>query len=319
MVRIGFHRNGQAPIAQPGLRHGSQLLRGGCPQARQIGFPGLGVSPQGLAFRQHLGLTGKTAHFLDAAQETGLRAHPRPRQLIRGRPFLGEAGQFLVGHCLDTGQIHIRTGRHGQVDLGAQFTRINPQAHVGGQLLLLHQAPMQPGGLTGSQHGGRQIKHRQVRVPPFGHIPHCIQPPLGHAILQAHATRLGQRRKVLGGARHRRPRRDAAERLPRLGDRRVRVHIPRDHQYRIGRAVVGLEPRLHVLHLGLIQIFHGADGGPGIWVTGGIGVLRNQLPHLAVGRAFTLAFFIFHHRALLIELALIDGAQQVTHAVGLHP
>ncbi len=117
-----------------------------------------------------------------------------------------------------------------------------------------------------------------VRVPPFGHIPHRIQAALGHAVLQTQTAWLRQWREVLGGARHRRSRRDAAERLPCLGDRRVGVHITRDHQYRIGRTVVGLEPRLHVLHLGLIQIFHGADGGPGIRVTGGIGVSSQSAP-----------------------------------------
>ena len=47
----------------------------------------------------------------------------------------------------------------------------------------------------------------------------------------------------------------------------------------------------------------------------GIAVLRDQIPDLAVGLIFTLAFLVLDHATLLIQLGLVDGAQQVPHAI----
>ena len=47
--------------------------------------------------------------------------------------------------------------------------------------------------------------------------------------------------------------------------------------------------------------------------------LQQVIEHLAVGLVVTLAFFVLHHAALLVEFLLADGPQQVTHPVRLHP
>ncbi len=51
----------------------------------------------------------------------------------------------------------------------------------------------------------------------------------------------------------------------------------------------------------------------------GIRVLRDRYPHPAVGLVLPLPFLVLHHPPLLIELGLVDGAQEMPHAVGLHP
>ncbi|MNM51952.1 hypothetical protein D3C81_630210 [compost metagenome] len=46
---------------------------------------------------------------------------------------------------------------------------------------------------------------------------------------------------------------------------------------------------------------------------------RDHFAQLAVGLVLALALFVLHHAALLVQGLLVDGTQQVTHAVGLHP
>ena len=41
--------------------------------------------------------------------------------------------------------------------------------------------------------------------------------------------------------------------------------------------------------------------------------------HATVGLVLALALFVLHNTALLVELVLRNGANQVAHAIGLHP
>ena len=54
-------------------------------------------------------------------------------------------------------------------------------------------------------------------------------------------------------------------------------------------------------------------------MVGGIEPRREEIPHLAVGLVLALPLLVLHHAALLVELGLGDGAEQVAHAVGLEP
>ncbi len=51
----------------------------------------------------------------------------------------------------------------------------------------------------------------------------------------------------------------------------------------------------------------------------GIGILREQLLGHPVRLIFTLSFFVLHNAPLQIERLLVQRAQQVPHAIGLHP
>ena len=92
-----------------------------------------------------------------------------------------------------------------------------------------------------------------------------------------------------------------------------------EHEHRVGGAVVGAEPVLHVLERGRVEVFHRADGLPRIRMAGRIGVCGDDLGDLAVGLVLALALLVLHHAALLVEHLLVDGAEQVAHAVGFHP
>ena len=107
---------------------------------------------------------------------------------------------------------------------------------------------------------------------------------------------------------------DVAEVLLHFG-RRLGIDISGDGDHRVRRAVVGLEPLLHVVERGGVQVFHGADRGPRIRMPRRIGVRRDQLKRLAVRLVLPLPLLVLHHTALLVEFRLIDGAQQVAHPV----
>ena len=49
------------------------------------------------------------------------------------------------------------------------------------------------------------------------------------------------------------------------------------------------------------------------------GLLGQVAKYPAIGLGFTLAFFVLYDAPLLIELGLVDGADEVTHTVRLHP
>ena len=50
-----------------------------------------------------------------------------------------------------------------------------------------------------------------------------------------------------------------------------------------------------------------------------IGMVRDDYIGPAVGLVLTLALLILYHAALLIQPGLIDGPDQVSHTIGLHP
>ena len=50
-----------------------------------------------------------------------------------------------------------------------------------------------------------------------------------------------------------------------------------------------------------------------------IGRLGHELPHGAIRPVLSLPFLVLNHTALLVQFGLIDGSEQMAHAVGLHP
>ncbi len=112
---------------------------------------------------------------------------------------------------------------------------------------------------------------------------------------------------------------DVAEILLDLGFGRLRVDVAGDGDHGVGGAVVGLEPLMDVFERGGVEVFHRADSRPGVGVSFRVGVFGQQLARHAVGLVFALAFFILHHPALLVDLLLGDGPEQVPHPIRLHP
>ncbi len=115
---------------------------------------------------------------------------------------------------------------------------------------------------------------------------------------------------------HRFTRRNGAEELLGLGFRGGHVDVAGDHQGRVVRPVIALEPGLDVIERRRVEIGFGADGRPRIRVAGRVTLLRQNFTQGAIRLVLALALFVEHHAALLVELGLVDGAEQMAHAIG---
>src|SRR5204863_233609 len=95
----------------------------------------------------------------------------------------------------------------------------------------------------------------------------------------------------------------------------VRLDIARDDDGGVRRAVVGLEPLLHVVDGSGVQVFHRADNGPRVWVAWRVSGFGYEFMYEAVRLVLALPFLVLDDAALLVELGLIDRADKMAHAV----
>ncbi len=87
----------------------------------------------------------------------------------------------------------------------------------------------------------------------------------------------------------------------------------------VRRAVIGLEPFLHVVHGSGVEIGHVADNGPGIRVARRVGILGDELARNGVRLVLALPLFVLHDAALQVQSLLIQRTEQKSHAVRFHP
>ena len=91
------------------------------------------------------------------------------------------------------------------------------------------------------------------------------------------------------------------------------------HQRCVGRAVVGAEPLLDVVERGGVEIGHRADRVVVIRMVGREDVDQDVFVDAAVRPVLALALLVLDDAALVVELVLADRAEQVAHAIRLHP
>ena len=111
------------------------------------------------------------------------------------------------------------------------------------------------------------------------------------------------------------PARNIAEPFFNLGTGGGHINIACQHQHGIVRAVVILEPVLHIFHRCCVQITHRTDGGMVIAMSLGEQVFKNIIPQQAKRVVVTLPLFILHDAALIVQHVLCHGTQQMAHAV----
>jgi len=99
----------------------------------------------------------------------------------------------------------------------------------------------------------------------------------------------------------------------------LRLHVAADNQHRVGRAVVRTEPLAHVVERRRVQVLHGADDGPRIRMPLRVHERREPVPDAAIRTVLPLPLLVLDDAALLIELRLVDCAEQVPHPIRLEP
>ena len=99
----------------------------------------------------------------------------------------------------------------------------------------------------------------------------------------------------------------------------VGVDVTHHRQHGVRRAVVVLEPLVHIVDAGRLKVVERPDHRPGIGMPLRVGVLEDVQEGPAVGLVLSLPLLVLHDAALLVELRLIDRAQKVSHPVRFHP
>ena len=113
--------------------------------------------------------------------------------------------------------------------------------------------------------------------------------------------------------------RDVAEILLDARLHVIRSDITGNHEHGIRRPVVRPKPVLHILERRGVEVVHRPDDRPRIRVSFRERVLGDRDPRLPVRLVLTLTFLVLHDTALFVEAGRVDGAKEVTHAVGLEP
>ena len=318
-LRERVHLEHVHAVREPGTRGLGHGRGRRLPRARQACLVEVRTAAPDRALRQDVGLAAEAADPLDAAHEAGQPLDARAIELVRRDAVLQQPGELLVDRLLHLCQLAAGPCRgldhEGAADLGSALERRD----VGRDLLVVDQPLVQARALARGEHTRNEVELVVLGRAPLRRVPHLVDARLRHAILEQlalHARALRDPGLVPG---ERRPWRDVAEVALDLRLRLGRRDVARHHQHRVGRPVVGAEPLLHVVERGGCQVLHRADHGPRVRVALRVDRSLHQLVDAAVGLVLALPLLVLHDAALLVELRLVDGAEQVPHAVRLHP
>ncbi|MCW0461525.1 hypothetical protein NB717_002593 [Xanthomonas sacchari] len=314
-----LHQQGVVALAQPFAADGGEIARAGVGDGRQRGTEAAGVAGIHRALGQHVGLAAEAADALDATDEAGAEGGLGARQFGLVRPLVQQPAQFLVDRRLDPGRVHALLDHGDDAEAGAELRRPDRGADHIHQLVLVDQAPVQPRRGGAAQHLRQQLQAVDVLGAGLRHVPDAIDPRLRHLVGHGLAGGLAALGHVDLGLGHARAGRDVAEVARHLLLGRGHVDVAGQHQHRVVGTVPGAEPLLHVGQRGRVEVVHRADDGVVVRVAGRIQRATQPAPGLPVRLVFALALLVLHHPALLVQRRLIDGAEQVAHAVRLHP
>ena len=268
---------------------------------------------------QHVGLAAEAADALHAAHEARAELGLGLRQLGTGRAALEQAGEFLVDDRFDPRRVDAFLDRGGDHEDAGDLEIHVKGGDAGDELFLVRQAGVEArGGAAAEQLPEHRELRRLDRADRVG-VPGAVDAGLRDAVVHQLAGGLAARSDPFLGAGERRSGRDVAEIagdfLARGGD----VDVAGQHQHGVVRAVPGLEPVLHVVQRGRVEVGHGADGHPRVGMALGKTGLEDALPGAAIGLVVALPLLVLYHAALPVEQLLGDGTEEVAHAVRFHP
>ena len=302
----------------PALGGVLDLVRRGREHARQALAVGVGAAEVDVALGQNVALAAEPADPLDAAHEAGPGAGLDARQFGRRRAVAEEPRQLLVQRRLDGLDVGAGAGRHDHVELAADLAALDVGERARRDLVAVDQALVEPRRLAVGEHVGGDRQQVVVRVAGLGHVPDLVDAGLGHAVLR-HLAAVGVHGRHPALERgDGRAGLDVAEVARDLLQGHLGRDVARDHDDGVVGPVVGLEPLLDVLQRGRVEVVHRPDDRVVVGVALGVGRVVDQLARHAVGVVLALALLVLDHPALLVQLGLVDGAQQVPHPVGLH-
>ncbi|MCG3120209.1 MAG: hypothetical protein ALAOOOJD_02834 [bacterium] len=306
-------------VRQPLFGGVMEILCRGFTNAVQRGFVIIRGAAINLILRENVGFAAEAADALNAANEARFVLRFDALQFRRGRAFGEKLGQLFVNRLFDFCQIAAGLGRRVNVKLAGDFTRIQIGRDVGGNLLVVHETFIQARNFAQGQYIGGEIQIIVVGRAPLRDVPNFKEPGLRHPILHLLALRAAAFGNPHIVFRNRRTGGNIAEIFFhfRLGGGGIDIAGHDDH--RVGRAIISFKPIFDIIERSGVEIFHRADDRPRIRMAGRPRTFDDQLLRHTVRFIFALAFFVLYDAALLIELGLINRAEQVAHAVGLHP
>ena len=308
-----------AALGQPLVCGFAHVGRRGLVQPAQRGLEEARVIRVQLALGQRDGLAAEAADLLEAAHDPGIDLGLRDVQLFGRRPGLEELRELALDDRVDL--IQRRVFLEGDVDAeqARQFMLLHAHADVHRQRILVDQCLVEPRILAVAEHVGRQFEHEALARGAAGHRPVMVGAHLGHAVVHDLGGVVFLGRHPGLHALDRRAGLDVAKVLLRQRTTLLRRDVASQHQHGVGRAVVILEPLVHVFQRRGGQVFHRADGAVPVGVASGIHAFEHAVLDQPVGLVVALALLVLHHANLVVELLLGDGAEQVAHAIGLHP
>ena len=104
-------------------------------------------------------------------------------QFFLRRAVLEELGQFLIQLFFDLRQIPARLRRRLHAELPGDFVQSHKRVCIGGNLVVVHQALVEPRALPNTQNIAHQVQVVAVGCAVLRHIPNLINPGLRDAIL----------------------------------------------------------------------------------------------------------------------------------------
>ena len=315
-ARVGHQRVAARRHPPPrGVEDG--LWRGG-QDVGEVLAVGVGAAEVDVALGQHVALAAEAADALDAADEAGARGGLDAVELRLRGALLQEPRELLVDGGLDRREVAAGAGRGDDVELAADLAAGDVRGDVRGDLVAVDEALVEPRGLAVREHVGGDGEEVVVRRADLGDVPHALDPGLRDAVLgDLAAVGVHRRHPPLEGG-HGRAGLDVAEVALDLLQRDLWRDVARDDEDGVVGAVVAAEPVLHVLQRGRVEVVHRADDGVVVGVALRVRRVVDELAGGAVGGVLALPLLVLHDPALLVQLALVDGAEEVAHPVALH-
>ncbi len=311
-------RHGQPEYRPPqpfadGVAH--RLRRGGGIEGKVL-LIFAGVIGINCAFGQGHRLAAEAADLFQPADRAGKLTCRRALDLVGGGTLGQVIGQQLVEASADGDGVLSRLHIDGDFRDRQLFERLDAGLDADGHFLVAHQYIVEARGFEAAEYRHREVELWEVSRIDARHDPVAVEP--GRSDIVVHQLFDWPVERWHGGVHilWRRTGRDVAEPFFDLRPGGGYVDIPCQHQHGIVRAVVGLEPVLHIGKAGGIQVRHRSDGRVAIGVAFGQHGGELGIFDQTIGLILAHPLFILHDAALGIELGLRHRAEQVTHAIG---